>query len=202
VDTAWLCTLASLTIPCVYADKVKDVPVTSVDAKARLTTNPTLGKHLIALWSEEARAQHKVRVQAGVGAPPPAAPPAFVPLTWDDSDAEPAPEVAADPAAEVVSLERSIQDLGVPEGKSGAAPSRKCLRAFVADLDTVTALYAEKYNTLGATNADRSGSHTVPRGQAARQAPAEDACEPARLSSCRCRQPIGLTIASRPQVVT
>ena len=158
VDTAWLCTLASLTIPGVYADKLKDVPVTSTDAKARLTGNPTLGKHLIGFWSEEVHAQHRVRVQGNVGVAPPAAPAAFVPLTWDDSDAEPATEVAADPVAEVVALERSILDLAMPAGKTGAAPSRKRLRAFTVDLDTATALYTDKYNALGATNAEAAAS--------------------------------------------
>jgi len=146
VDTAWLCTLASLTIPGVYADKVKDVPVTSTAAKARLIANPTVGKHLISFLSEEVHAQHKVRVQANVAVAPPAAPPAFVPLTWDDSDGEPTAEAAADPAAEILALERSILDLDVPEGKAGAGPSRKRLRAFAADLDTATNLYAEKYS--------------------------------------------------------
>lgn len=147
VDTSWILTMSSLTIPGLYADKIKDVPCTNELLKSNLLREPARGKLLLAFLEAEVHSHHGVR-RLKEAVPPQST---FVPLTWDDEDEPVATEVKEPKkVTKLKTMEAAILAQTFPAAKEGKTmPSKKRVREFASAFGQQVETFTDKLNAYG-----------------------------------------------------
>ena len=122
---AWVLQWAALTVPGAFAQKITKVPLQATEEKTSSLQKPAAGKRLVALLVVEVHGLHNIRQKK---AAEPAAPSAFVPLTFSDSEGETAEAAPAGKKRKLQKIEESadqaLAGFIAEHGRSSSVPVR------------------------------------------------------------------------------